>query len=148
MNRNVQRAGVGLLAAAALFTADLGVGAAAMAAPTLRAAHVTPQADAPKHYVLDNLVEATQPTFHGTIDVLRLASEPAVPVSDNAAYYMYNPDTGFVGYFLIEGDIAQETVTDWQQAQFLPPAEGTLEVRYGNVEQPECGSVVAKVTVL
>ncbi|MEU3283268.1 hypothetical protein [Streptomyces antibioticus] len=140
--------GVGLLAAATLLAVDLGMGAAAVAAPSVAATQGVSQGGILVHHRLHNLVEGTQPTFRGSVDVLKLAGEPAVAEAGGGVYYVYDPDTERVGYFLVEGDIAEESVTDWRQAQILPPGSGTREIRYGDVDQPGSGSVVAKATAV
>ncbi|MBA3489920.1 MAG: hypothetical protein H0T78_10360 [Longispora sp.] len=99
-------------------------------------------------YRVTNMEYSTQPTFFGTITVLKMANAPLVITKPGAVFYTYDPIAKEVSSgFVMGGDMMMHTVNDWKMAQIFLP-EGTLEVRIGSTSNPSAGIVVAKATKL
>jgi hypothetical protein len=125
---------VGLAAPAAL----------AMPAPQTRVVSAT---SSPASAELENLewVKLGQ-LGGGHIWALKVSEDPGM--TGPGSYFLYDPDTEqSAGSFWLGDASAGPTVGDWQSATFLNnTSHGRIEVRFGDIDDPDDATVVAAVT--
>jgi hypothetical protein len=98
-------------------------------------------------YQVTNMEFGKQPSMGGgQITVLKVAQDPMV--TGPGMFYTFDPATQRrTGGFVMGGDMMLVTVSQWEQAQIFPP-NGTIEIRFGNPDDPTTGPVVASATKL
>ncbi|MGH2372796.1 MAG: hypothetical protein ACRDIC_04880 [bacterium] len=151
MHVRLQRIVVSVLAVGVSLTGTVATAATATAATATAAtaAQVT-ESSTVTDLRLDRLMRGSTADLLGnSFTVLKFVAEPVVPAMWGGSFYLYDRSRNAIaGGFITAGDIKKVTVTDWRQVQFTPPAAGSIEVRYGNVQTPGSGALVGQVTVL
>ncbi|MFG2141022.1 hypothetical protein [Streptomyces sp. NPDC048650] len=119
----------------------LGVAAAPAWAADSRAQPPSPASSAEDPYVLQNAERNWTGTFDGR-PLIRLT--PAAARTGSGVYFLYIPSSATVEHLPTPDE---RDAADWQDVLFpLPRTPRSLEVRYGDPQQPDSAEVVARVT--